>query len=114
VRLLGLALWLGVAGALVAGCAGGLPAPTDVDAHRVTTRWPAVKTADLEHGRALYAARCSRCHELFDPASQAASHWETAVHEMNDRAGLDDDEEHLVVMYLVAVASRSERHSSAQ
>lgn len=107
-------LWLGVAGALVAGCAGGLPAPTELDARRVTKRWPSANTADLEHGRVLYATRCSRCHELYDPASHASSHWEAAVHEMNDRAGLSADEERLVVMYLTAVASRSERHSSVQ
>jgi len=109
------ALLLG--GSLVAGlvgCAGGLPAPTELDARRVSARWPALHAADLEHGRALYAQRCSRCHELFDPSIHAASHWEASVHEMNRRAGLNDAEERLVVQYLVAVASRSERHSSVR
>jgi mono/diheme cytochrome c family protein len=104
-------------GTLVAGlvgCAVGLPAPTELDATRVSSRWPALHAADLEHGRALYAQRCSRCHELFDPSIHAAGQWETAVREMNARAGLSEAEERLVVQYLVAVASRSERHSSVQ
>jgi len=95
-----------------AACMAGLPAPTELDARRVTARFPGVKTADLEHGRSLYAVRCSRCHDLFDPGAYSASHWETSVHEMNSRAGLSNDEERLVIQYLVAVASRSERQTS--
>jgi mono/diheme cytochrome c family protein len=93
-------------------CAAALPAPSELDAKRVTSRWPGVKTADLEHGRSLYAMRCSRCHELYDPGSYPPGHWETAVREMTTRSGLSGDEERLVVQYLVAVASRTERHSS--
>jgi hypothetical protein len=93
-------------------CMVGLPAPNALDAERVTKRWPGVKTADLEHGRSLYAMRCSRCHELYEPSAYPANHWEASVREMNERAGLTGEEERFVVQYLVALASRTERHSS--
>jgi hypothetical protein len=109
--------WLGAVVTLAClastACMAGLPAPTELDARRVTARWPEVKTADLEHGRSLYAVRCSRCHDLYDPGAYSASHWETSVREMNSRAGLSNDEERLVVQYLVAVASRAERQTSS-
>ena len=88
-------------------CAGGLPAPSAVDAERVAGRWPGVRAADLEQGRSLYAARCSRCHALYEPGAYPAAHWEGAVHEMRTRAGLNDSEERFIVQYLVSVSSRS-------
>jgi cytochrome c5 len=103
---------LALGAAAATGCTQGLPAPNALDAERVTKRWPGVKTADLEHGRSLYATRCSRCHELYEPSTYPANHWEASVREMNERAGLTGDEERLVVQYLVALASRAERHSS--
>jgi hypothetical protein len=104
---------LALGGVAATACMEGLPAPNALDAERVTKRWPGVKTADLEHGRSLYAMRCSRCHELYEPSAYPANHWEASVREMNDRAGLTFDEERLVVQYLVAVASREAKHSSA-
>jgi hypothetical protein len=106
-----LSLLLG--GVVASACAAALPAPNELDAKRVTKRWPGVSTTDLEQGRTLYAVRCSRCHELYDPGRYTPGRWEAAVREMTPRSGLSGDEERLVVQYLVAVASRTQRHSSA-
>ena len=92
---------------LLGACAGGLPAPSEVDAERVVARWPGVRAADLEQGRSLYAARCARCHALYAPAEYPADHWETAVHEMRERAGLSEAEERSIVQYLVSLSSRT-------
>jgi hypothetical protein len=97
---LGLAVCLGA-------CAGSLPAPNDVDAKRVVQRWPGVRTADLEHGRSLYASRCARCHALYSPSDYPAAHWEGAVHEMRTRSGLNDAEELAIIQYLVSVSGRA-------
>lgn len=100
-------LLAGVLSPLGTGCASGLPAPSELDARRVVARWPGVRTADLEQGRSLYAARCARCHALYEPAAYPAAHWEGAVHEMRARAGLSDVEERFIIQYLVSVSSRS-------
>jgi cytochrome c5 len=100
----GLALLLGA-------CAESLPAPNAVDASRVVERWPGVQTADLEHGRSLYAARCARCHALYSPAEYRAERWESAVHEMRTRSGLSDAEELAIIQYLVSVSSRTAEKS---
>jgi mono/diheme cytochrome c family protein len=108
VTRLGLVHWLGAStlSLLVGACTNGLPAPSDIDRERVVGRWPDVRTADLEHGRMLYAARCARCHALYEPAAYPAAHWEGAVHEMRTRAGLSEAEERFIVQYLVSVSSR--------
>jgi len=93
---------------LLVACAGGLPAPSDGDAQRVVSRWPGVRTADLEQGRSLYAQRCARCHALYEPEAYPAAKWEGAVHEMRDRAGLSEGEERSIIQYLVSVSSRTE------
>jgi hypothetical protein len=100
----GLALLLGA-------CAGSLPAPSATDADRVVKRWPGVRTADLEHGRTLYASRCARCHALYSPAEYRAERWESAVHEMRTRSGLSDAEELAIIQYLVSVSSRTPEKS---
>jgi cytochrome c5 len=103
-----------IASVLGAACANGLPAPSALDAERVVDRWPGVRTADLEHGRSLYASRCARCHALYEPAAYPAAHWEGAVREMRTRAGLSELEERYIIQYLVSVSSRNAEPTAAK
>lgn len=94
------------AAAALAGCANALPAPTAVDAERISSRFPRATVAELEHGRALYSKRCSSCHQLFDPARFSAERWQKELAQMRNRAGLHDNEERLILQYLSAVGER--------
>lgn len=82
-----------------------LPQPTPAGAERVRARWPEVSARDLERGRELYAGRCATCHQLYDPGSYGAEHWELEVAEMSERAKLDAAEQRAILQYLVSVAA---------
>jgi mono/diheme cytochrome c family protein len=88
------------------GCAAGIPHPTEAQVGRAQGRWPATSLASLEQGRDLYLRRCSGCHTPIAPAARAAGDWPGLVEEMAERAKLGDDEQTLVVRYLVTAAEK--------
>jgi len=90
------------------GCAAAavLPAPTPVDAERISARFPKATLAELENGRSLYSKRCSSCHELFEPSRFSGERWKKELSHMRDRAGLRGSEEQLILQYLSAVGER--------
>ena len=66
-------------------------------------------TADASSGRALFEARCGKCHDLPDPASEPADEWPFYVEEMAERAHLDARGQALVTAYLQAAARAAGR-----
>lgn len=94
-----LALALVAAG--LAACAGAtIPRVADADVERARTTAPEVTRASLEHGRSLYLARCSSCHQPFAPGSRDVDAWTFEVGQMRTLAGLDAEEEGLILSYL--------------
>ncbi len=55
---------------------------------------------------ALYAQRCSQCHELIPPPSLAANEWRMALRKYGPRAGLFGAERAQVEAWLIAQAPR--------
>lgn len=102
----GLLAALALAG-LVGACAGAVvPRVADADVTRAQAFEPEVTRASLEHGRSLYLARCTSCHQPFSPASRDLARWQADVAEMRALAGLDPEEERLILAYLGAFAKR--------
>ncbi|CAG0947845.1 hypothetical protein ANRL1_04619 [Anaerolineae bacterium] len=86
----------------LAGCASlasresSLPTPPAPDA---------ATAARYQHGRTMYARKCGRCHELFDPAEYAAREWPGYVKRYGPRAGLKIEDRGAVTEYLQACAA---------
>lgn len=97
-------LALALATALAAACVGQVPQPTDAHVAAAAAQWPGTTRATLVEGRRLYVLRCSGCHSLVLPGSQAPGSWPSAVDEMADRARLTPEQAAAVTRYLVAVA----------
>ena len=90
-----------VAAGLAGACAGAtIPRVSDSDVERARTTTPEITRASLEHGRSLYLARCSSCHQAFAPGSRDEASWTFEVAEMRTLAGLDAEEEGLILSYL--------------
>jgi uncharacterized membrane protein len=97
-----MARWL-VASVLAVAAASCTPPPpraTASDAARAN-----VALADLERGRTLLLNRCSSCHRAPMPADQRASNWPHEVADMAARAKIDDAQQHLITLYLVAMST---------
>lgn len=92
-----------VAIAAVIGCAT-LAQPTAADAAWAAERWPEVKQADLQRGRALYVKRCTGCHALRLPERFPPSTWEHHVDEMAKRAHLPKAEREPMLRYLLTMS----------
>ena len=91
---------------LLAACAhSSAPVATDADATRARTRWPTITLDELNRGRAIYVGHCGNCHLVPKPTAHTPEDWPEHVAEMSERAGLTDDEEQLVVRYIVTMAS---------
>ena len=79
--------WAAVALVLL-GC--GAPAP------------PTSPQAPGERGRALFLAKCNKCHDYPDPAKYSATQWPRILAEMGRRAGLSQEERDLVLQYVTS------------
>ena len=89
----------------VAACAGrAIPVAGPADVARAAERYPGVTEADLASGRTLFASHCGACHAPPAPTSKAADVWPGEIHEMKERARLDDAQARLVERYLVTMA----------
>ncbi len=91
---------LGVAAAVLAGCAGGttIPVPSEADAVRAR---PGVTVGALRQGRDLYVARCGGCHRLYPPDHERRGEWPAVLLRMKHLFTLPDGEARLIEDYLV-------------
>ena len=86
-----------------AGCealTSGAPAPNPEMGRAAAANGDSMET--LFSGRRLLALRCTNCHGLEPIAKYTAEEWQTKVHRMAGRAGLDEEEARQVAAYLVA------------
>lgn len=82
-----------------------VPRPSLADAQRVAEQWPGTTVADLEQGRSLYLARCTRCHQPFEPREFPPEQWPREVTEMMKRSKLDATEAAGITRYLVTMST---------
>jgi hypothetical protein len=94
-----------VVGAAVAACAAPYHPVTPDQVRVAAARFPGSSHETLEKGRLLTLSHCARCHRAFEPAEFRADAWPGLVGEMRKGAGLDDEEEALIVRYLVSAAA---------
>jgi hypothetical protein len=99
-----IALLLGVAAA-VGACAAPYHPVTPAQVRVAALRFPGSSRETLEQGRVLTLSHCSRCHRPFEPAEFRADAWPALVGEMRKGAGLDEQEEALIVRYLVTASA---------
>lgn len=90
----------------LAACGAALVHPGPADATLAAARWPGTTVAELEHGRALYVSRCSRCHALHVPEQYAAVRWPDLITRMAPRAKLSLDERAAITRFLVTTSAR--------
>jgi mono/diheme cytochrome c family protein len=91
--------------AIACGCAGRvLPVAGPADVARGAHRYPDITAGELASGRQLFASHCGACHAPPSPASKAPEVWPGEIHEMKERAKLDDAQVRLVERYLVTMA----------
>lgn len=96
-----------IPGALLVGCAGLIPPPTDADALRASARWPGTTVGALTEARRLYIDHCSGCHNLYTPASHPADKWPKLVANMAVRAKVDNRQLDRIALYLTVMAETS-------
>lgn len=89
--------------AMVAGCealqSGAPPISSEM------TQAAAVRgntEIEIAQGRRLLASRCISCHSLEPVVYYTPEEWRVNVRQMADRSGLNEEEERLIVAYLVA------------
>jgi cytochrome c5 len=88
-------------------CAPALVRPTKADGERAAARWPGSGLAELEQGRAIFVAKCGRCHELVLPEDLPAAEWPQQLGKMAGKAKLSAGQRELVERYLVTLAERT-------
>lgn len=58
----------------------------------------------LKIGKALWQAKCSRCHELYKPDTRTVNQWERVLPRMAQRARITNVDANLVRAYLMVNA----------
>ena len=98
--------WVSLMAALALGsaCSSAVPQVTGADLARAQARDPGVSEADLQRGRTLYLSRCTSCHAPFPPASRNAEAWHHDLAKMRALAGIDAEQERLILVYLETFA----------
>ena len=91
--------------AAVAACAAPYHPVTAEQVRVAEARFPGSSRETLEKGRVLTLSHCARCHRAFEPTEFRADAWPGLVGEMRKGAGLDDEEEALIVRYLVTASA---------
>jgi hypothetical protein len=57
----------------------------------------------------IYQLKCSRCHFAYSPENYAAEEWATIMETMGPLAGLDEEQEKVILDYLQGEASKKEK-----
>jgi mono/diheme cytochrome c family protein len=68
------------------------------------TKWQGMNAEELARGRALYATKCSGCHNLHLPAEYTTEEWKKFVDEMAEDANVSASEEVLISRYLITLS----------
>ncbi len=63
-------------------------------------------TGNAIEGKAIYTAKCGRCHGLKNPANYTSSQWVPILSSMAIKAKLDDTEKANVMAYVQANAKQ--------
>jgi mono/diheme cytochrome c family protein len=54
----------------------------------------------IPDGRALYLAKCAKCHKFYDPARYSESEWQKWMVKMSKKAKLKPDQEAILAHYI--------------
>jgi hypothetical protein len=100
-----LRLLLPLLAAAAAACASPYHPVTTAEVRVAATRFPGSSRETLEKGRLLTLSHCGRCHRAFEPTEFRADAWPGLVQEMREGAGLDQEEETLIIRYLVTASA---------
>jgi len=103
--------FLPMAALVAAACSSAFPSPGNAELGVLRTTDPGVRAADLEHGRALYLAKCGNCHLLIEPAKFDPGVWPTQVERMQreGRVHLGAADQRDIERYLVATSTLARR-----
>lgn len=61
----------------------------------------------LQQAATLNAAKCARCHKLYDPRAYSESEWHRWMVKMSKKAHLQSEQEELLTRYFDAIRSAS-------
>src|SRR5262245_33868757 len=61
---------------------------------------PLLSEPEIEPARALYSAKCARCHKFYDPAKYTDAEWRDWMRKMSRKAKLAPEQEALLSRYL--------------
>jgi mono/diheme cytochrome c family protein len=78
------------------------PDASEGDVKRIQEKFPEASLDKLQKGKALYLANCGSCHRLYAPSSKLDDYWESIVPPMADKARISEEEEALILQYLIA------------
>ncbi len=95
---------ISILAAAIACAVHQLPVATPADAVRGSERYPGLTESELQDGRALFSHHCGSCHQTPSPTSLPPDTWPANVHQMKQRAHLDDQQADLVERYLVTMS----------
>ncbi len=89
-----------------AACSSYKPvAPTQSDADRGAQKYPGLSLADLNQGKAIFEAKCEKCHSLKRPFMVSNADVEKIMPKMAMKANLDHKSADLVLQYLLTMKS---------
>jgi mono/diheme cytochrome c family protein len=104
-------LWGGAALLVIVGGEVGCQSPT----HPASTRHPptlspsarpantvGLSNEEVGQGPKLFAAKCARCHPLYDPAAYTDAEWDRWMSKMSKKAHLKTDQQEILSRYLGA------------
>jgi len=83
------------------GCQSGAPAsrtPPAPDPARLT----GFSKEEISAAASLYALKCGRCHQFYDPRQYNDADWQSWMRKMSRKARLKPEEEELLSRYLAA------------
>jgi hypothetical protein len=61
---------------------------------------PLLAEPEIEPARALYSAKCARCHKFHNPAKYTETEWQEWMRKMSRKAKLKPEQEALLSRYL--------------
>ena len=91
---------------VASSCTGAVPyiSKDKVEEVRLTQH------VDLDHGRTIYIANCSGCHQLHPTAEYTANEWDDIFGEMSQKAHLSSSDSLSVLSYLHLAAKPVAAH----